>query len=214
MSIIGALFRDDVVLARRLLAQGADPNEIDSDGCSALMEAALVDKDFLIELIVSGADLNHQNNDGYTALMWTSNDDYVDSLKVLLNAGADPNLKSNTGKTALMLAADGDDLLTVSELLKAGANMYIKDNNGYTVYDYADSEVKKYLDKVLTNIALLTHTYRKSNRTGPKSSRKTKLPVELIRYASEFRFARKSKKKSKKKSKRSNRKSIRRSNRK
>lgn len=94
-----------------LLEAGADPNEHDDDGMTALM------------WVSSG---------------W--NGTQVNKLKVLLAYGANPNAVNKDGETALMLAiGDGSGELcteTVTELLSAGANPNHEDSTGRNVLFY------------------------------------------------------------------------------
>ena len=69
--LINASRRNNIVTARRLLDDGADPNIQDNRGNTALMKASYNIE--LVELLLDNdADLNKKDNDGETALMKAS----------------------------------------------------------------------------------------------------------------------------------------------
>lgn len=76
----------------QLLAQGADPNEIDEDDMSALIWATLNGLlDDMDVLIAAGADVNRVDNQGVTALAQAVFNNDQEAIIKLLQAGADPD---------------------------------------------------------------------------------------------------------------------------
>ena len=97
---------------REALRAGADVNEQDEDGWTALMRAVECGGEHgagMMRLLVdAGADANKQNKCGWTALMHTAKyggEHGAGMMRLLVDVGADANKQNNDGWTALMLAA-------------------------------------------------------------------------------------------------------------
>jgi uncharacterized protein len=142
-AVLSGIFQD----VERAIRNGADVNAQDSDGRTALLNAALGYPRLKVidALLKAGADVNAKDISGITALIWAvhpvgaSNPDVV---SLLLKAGADVNAKDGTGTTALMEAlrhVEASNLEVVSLLLKAGADVNAKDNTGATALMEASS---------------------------------------------------------------------------
>ena len=87
----------------KLLQAGADVNEKDENGFTALMLAAKNGSVKTMQMLLqAGADINAQSNDGFTTLMLAalSNCNH-DVIMVLLQAGADLTAQNKYGLTAL-----------------------------------------------------------------------------------------------------------------
>ncbi len=123
------------------LARGADANEKDSDGVTALMRAASAGRgDIVAALIAAGADAAARTSGGVNALMMASLGGYADAVRSLLTAKVDPNVKDNQGRTALMAAASSGEQAVVDALLVAGAAVNIEDAGGASALTYASAE--------------------------------------------------------------------------
>ena len=98
--------RDDA-LVNDLLAQGANPDETDSAGWSALHFAALDCGQAIVEMLVkAGAALNLQDKYGNSPL-WRATMSYrgkEEVISTLLRAGADPDLPNEKGISPRSLA--------------------------------------------------------------------------------------------------------------
>lgn len=69
MALLNVGFKHE--LARELLAQGADPNVTDSDGCTALHWAADIGATEVARVLLEhGADVTLKNYNGKTAVDW------------------------------------------------------------------------------------------------------------------------------------------------
>ena len=124
---------------RRLLDEGADVNETDDNGNTALMAAARCGQIEILKLLMSGkAKLNLADNNGMTALMAASQENHIDAVKVLLKVkSSHVNAADNDGMTALMRAASNGHAEIVKALLDAGAKPDIADKDGKTAWDIA-----------------------------------------------------------------------------
>ena len=91
---------------RALLAVGAEPDKYkDSDGNTALTEAAYYGKDSNVSILIQhGADINRQKKNGYTALHRAAASGQNAVVSTLLQAGANPYLPDNDKKTPIQVA--------------------------------------------------------------------------------------------------------------
>ncbi len=129
-------------IVEMLLAAGAEPNTIDNEDMSPLLQA-IVAVDTRAEtvntLIAGGADVNLAIPDQHPALhkvMYTSVD--LDVFEALLQAGADVNAPSRWGEPPLILAArtkGSSDLFRL--LLAYGADPDLTDPDGRTALHVA-----------------------------------------------------------------------------
>lgn len=110
-----AASKGDTIKVKNLIEQGADVNNKDKDGMTALMRAArgghLETTKLLIE---KGADVNAIEKSGYPVLIVTESMPFspqLEIIKLLIESGADVNSKSKEGWTALMEAAKGHSYL-------------------------------------------------------------------------------------------------------
>ena len=124
---------------RRLLDEGADVNETDDNGNTALMAAARCGQLEILKLLMSGkAKLNLADNNGMTALMAAAQENHIDAVKVLLKVkSSHVNAADKDGITALMRAASNGHVEIVKALLDAGAKPDNTDKDGKTAWDIA-----------------------------------------------------------------------------
>uniref|UniRef100_A0A0G4HPV0 Uncharacterized protein n=1 Tax=Chromera velia CCMP2878 TaxID=1169474 RepID=A0A0G4HPV0_9ALVE len=143
--------------ARLLMAQGADVQATDAEGCTALHvlsrlgEASPVSSvvNFLTDLVGAGADVNARNHIGYTPLREAtltakpkivfslkaeseSGQNSVDVMRALVVKGAEVNAQTQRGDTALHLAAERGFVEAVEFLLESGADIRIENNDHET----------------------------------------------------------------------------------
>jgi len=127
-----------VDLVRQLLAAGADCNERNGDGATALMLAAHAGHLEVVKtLIEAGADVNARDERGWGALTKAAyNADldrgFADVAQSLIDAGADVEAPIGYGVRPLMLAAGYGETAVVEALLRAGADVLARNDGGLT----------------------------------------------------------------------------------
>lgn len=100
-TVVAAARAGDEERALKLLGHGADPDEKDEGGRTAIMYAgANCLSQLALELIRKGANLNMKDTDGQTALMHAAAAPCLAVTELLLQNGARKTLKDNAGKTA------------------------------------------------------------------------------------------------------------------
>lgn len=139
-----------------LLNAGADPNARDRDGDTALMKAAIENKNHEVVkvLLAAGANPNIKNKFGSTALMFAAGNGNPEMTQALLDAGANPHERNTDGQTALMWQAEWVSFETLKALLNAGADPNVRDRNGKTALmlvaeNHSDGENDAYFKLLL-----------------------------------------------------------------
>jgi ankyrin repeat protein len=135
--------RGDLEAVRELLRKGADVNNPQGDGMTALHWAAERGDARLAEvLIYSGANVNAGTRIGrYTPLHLASRGGQVAIVQALLRAKANVNATTSSGATPLHLAAAGGNVEVVTALLTAGADANAKETSwGQTPLIFAAAE--------------------------------------------------------------------------
>jgi len=147
--LIEAAIDDDLVEVKRLIAEGVNLEEKDSEGDTALYCAVISDnEDCAAALIAAGADITvltklvtdaeakDEPRDIMSVVLMAACD--CNSMSVATTAlarGADPNYRSTTGITPLMEAVRsncGKELVDL--LLSKGANVRSLDSDGWNVF--------------------------------------------------------------------------------
>lgn len=135
-----AAYDGDVNKMRQLLERGADINQTNRLGATALYFAAGATRtqaafkgstEAVKFLLQHGATVNHKSNiNGYTALMAACANHYADSVALLLKYGEDVNALTKDGRSALTIATELLQPEIVALLLDHGARV-----NGYAEND-------------------------------------------------------------------------------
>ena len=110
---------NDTETLQQLIADGANLEEKDSDGSTALQYAVMMGNLEAAEMLLEhGANVNTKDDWGSTALMnavFNSSDPEI--VQLLLKHGADPSLKDSEGYTAYDYAVENKDA-KLRDLLK------------------------------------------------------------------------------------------------
>ena len=132
----------DTARVRALLSAGADANDAQVDGTTALQWAArLNDLDMADDLIAAGADVQARNRYGVTAMNLAAINGSAPMIVRLLDAGANPNEIAVEGETVLMTAARTGSVDAVAELLAHGAIIDAREEwRGQTALMWAASQ--------------------------------------------------------------------------
>ena len=123
--LIGALMHNDAAEARRLLADGADPNAGKFVGAPAVfMVVRRGDVPLLRLMIEKGADVKALDGNGASTLMWAAANETGDTamLEELIQRGVDPNIANKSGETAMTWAMQRGYPAMIAALRKAGAS--------------------------------------------------------------------------------------------
>ncbi|MBB6443997.1 M48 family metallopeptidase [Bacillus benzoevorans] len=106
-----AIENNDLDELQQLLDDGADIEETDSEGSTALQHAVMWTNDEAVELLLlNGADVNTTDDWGTTPLInAVLNCEDTKIAKLLLEKGADPTLKDSSNKTAYEYALEYKD---------------------------------------------------------------------------------------------------------
>lgn len=138
-TIANAAQNGDRETVRALLKKGADVNEAQGDGSTALHWAAIKgDADMARMLVVAGANVRATTRLGsYTPLYLAAKGGYSDVVAVLLAAGADAKAKTSNGTTPLMIAAAAGDTKSMTSLVENGAEINASETKGETPLMFA-----------------------------------------------------------------------------
>ena len=141
-TVLEAVKGDDSTSLRGLLADGADPNEADSDGTAALHWAVHQGQsETVAALLTAGAAVDAPNRYGVRPLYLAAENGDASMVRALLEAGADPNGTRVEGETALMVAARTGDVATLEALLAAGADVNaVEERKGQTALMWAAAD--------------------------------------------------------------------------
>lgn len=131
--LLDASIRADLVKVTALINAGANVNEEDEYGWTALhLAAAYGHVEVVRTLLTNGADPNLRNAQGRNPLMYAAAFGHTQIVEDLIAADTDVNAKSkdpddvHTGETALMLAAWSGYVGIITFLLAAGADVKAK----------------------------------------------------------------------------------------
>ena len=120
-------------LVRLFLANGADVDELQEDGSTALHSACCQGHAaFCLALLEHHADPNLQNGQGQTPLALAGLHGHDEIVSMLLNAGAGVDILDYTARAALHQACQQGHLGIVQMLTHHGAHATLQDEEGWT----------------------------------------------------------------------------------
>jgi ankyrin repeat protein len=128
-----------------LLNEGADINERDQDGVTALFSACVSSNvDLARMLLGKNADPNITENFGCAPIHLASQCECVEIVKMLIKAGCNVNVKeTNMGMTPLFMAKETNNEEICTLLREAGADELTEVNDEKIVIDDQVSEIDK-----------------------------------------------------------------------
>jgi len=161
-AIIEAVRKGDKDTLRTLIQKGANVNESEADGATALHWASYRDDLQSVDtLLKAGAKVNAANDLGATAL-WTAAQNGSEAMvKRLLDAGANPNLALLSGETPLMVASRTGSSAVAELLIAKGADLNATATRKQTALMWAVAQ--KHADVVKV---LLAHSANVHARTA------------------------------------------------
>jgi len=131
--LMDKVMHEEMAAAKDLVDGGVDINARNAYGWTALMHAARVGHEDLVNLLLNhGADINAQSDDGFTALMRAAVKGHEAVVRILLKHGARIDLSDKGKATALHWAARKGHIVIVKILLDAGADPTLQDDHGQT----------------------------------------------------------------------------------
>ncbi|EMT70529.1 Ankyrin repeat domain-containing protein 50 [Fusarium odoratissimum] len=136
-------------LASLLLENGANPNQREKHGKTALHIAAQNGHlDVVAVLIAGGADIDARVH-GWTSMLLAAKNERFGTLDYLIRRGTDVNAVDYCGRTALHWAAKNGCMASTHLLLEMGADVQAKDQLGKTPHDWAVEEQHGFVASML-----------------------------------------------------------------
>ncbi len=129
--LVVAASQDDLETVNELLRSGADVNQKEDDGTTALEVAVGQNNLAMVQRLLSaGASIGTANEDGRNILFALDDDSSDEMIQVLLRAGANVNHVDDEGNTPLINAAEWDSAVLIQALIDAGAYVNTQNEEG------------------------------------------------------------------------------------
>lgn len=139
--LIEAVNSDDAAAAAALLADGADPNVMESDGffSNPIMRTAVRNgnTEIVSQLIEAGADVNAVDSKSRSILHWAVSEGETGMVRLLIDAGADVNAQDDEGFTVLPKAVNANNAEMTRMLLDAGADVHGEMSFSYALLQWS-----------------------------------------------------------------------------
>ena len=138
LNVVGASVIDRADYVNYLISTGDSPDDIDKDGRTGLIYAAMSNyADIAQTLISHAAKLDLRDKFGYTALHWAAERGNVAIMRLLLAAKALVDVQNAQGITPLMLATNSGNVPAVRLLLQNRADPKKQDYTGRDSFGWA-----------------------------------------------------------------------------
>lgn len=139
--LIQASAKGDHAAVQRLISEGADINETDDQGRTALMHAGRNGKSETVEVLLKmGADINRKDQLGYTALFLAMYYSFTaggnDTPEILIRNHADLEVRNINGDTPLLIVLDNCNENLVKLLLGGGADIHARNRYNVSALHY------------------------------------------------------------------------------
>ena len=145
-ALMKAVRHDDVAAVDKLIAGGADVNELDPNGDAPLVMAAYLGHTEIVrKLLDAGADVGAVDPSmRATALHAASYAGRTDAARLLIEHGIDIDKQGPVnGYTALHDAIWQNNIDTAKVIVDGGANLRLKNHDGQTPLDFAKAKRRK-----------------------------------------------------------------------
>ncbi len=153
-NIARATDKNDAFKVRQLITSGNDPNELDDNGRTGLLVAAINGNMQIVAILIkANAHLNVKDKLGNTPLHYATDRSHDDIGELLLDAGAAVDPENKNGMTPLMIAASRGNATMVQALLAKGANAKKTDFTGRDALSWAQEGRKPAIVSALQKAA-------------------------------------------------------------
>lgn len=140
MPLIEAAYEGDTVQVQTLIEEGADVNEKDMSGRTALMIAANRGHTYVVQLLLErGADASVRDNNGFSALQAAESRGFQRIVSLLKKFSAEqgqPETESMRNgalsRSSLHRAVDEGDFTTLKSLISSGADVNARSSDEWT----------------------------------------------------------------------------------
>ena len=129
---------NDPSKVRQLVVGGHDANELDENGRTALLIAALNGNLQIAAIVIkAGAHLDAKDRLGNTPLHYAAERNQIEMAQLLIDVGAIIDVQNRNGMTPLMIAASRGNIAIVQALLAKGASPRKTDFTGRDALGWA-----------------------------------------------------------------------------
>jgi len=145
-AVMKAVRHDDAAGLAKLIAGGADVNELDANGDAPLVMAAYLGHAEIVRMLLdAGADLTAVDPGmRATALHAAAYAGRTEAARVLVERGIDIDKQGPVnGYTALHDAIWQNNIETAEVIINGGANLHLKSHEGQTPLDFARAKKRK-----------------------------------------------------------------------